>query len=369
MEKKKTLYVPHDLIIEILLRLPVISLLRFKCVRKLWLSLISDPYFTNSHFQMTIATHTPGILFLSNDLRKTLSLDFQSKLQFTKIPSPNFLHPQSRIEIISSCRGFIFLLQSSKFHLWNPCTVSHKQIPLSLNESNVNNLCYLYGFGYDKLRDDYLVVTISYDQTLYDSHSHLEFFTLKDNIWREIEGTRFPYTNNTWRCLSPRVGTLFNENINWLASNEESGDNVILAFNITERKLVEMPYPDDFECEQDEDCELWVFGEFLSLFSMNFYDNDTVEIWVMKEYKVHSSWIKTHVLHVNGIPTQYFTPICSTKSGNIFGTDYTARRLVMYNKKGKLRKHESYYGGPLGPPGHDVTTYTKSLLSLPSNNV
>jgi hypothetical protein len=185
MEKKKTLYVPHDLIIEILLRLPVISLLRFKCVRKLWLSLISDPYFTNSHFQMTIATHTPGILFLSNDLRKTLSLDFQSKLQFTKIPSPNFLHPQSRIEIISSCRGFIFLLQSSKFHLWNPCTVSHKQIPLSLNESNVNNLCYLYGFGYDKLRDDYLVVTISYDQTLNDSYSHLEFFSLKDNIYME----------------------------------------------------------------------------------------------------------------------------------------------------------------------------------------
>jgi hypothetical protein len=130
-----------------------------------------------------------------------------------------------------------------------------------------------------------------------------------------------------------------------------------------------MPYPDDFECEQDEDCELWVFGEFLSLFSMNFYDNDTVEIWVMKEYKVHSSWIKTLVLYVNGISTQYFTPICSTKSGNIFGTDYTARRLVMYNNKGKLRKHESYDGGPLGPPGQYVTTYTKSLLSLPSNNV
>jgi hypothetical protein len=143
--------------------------------------------------------------------------------------------------------------------------------------------------------------------------------------------------------------------------------DVIIAFDLMEKKLLEMSLPDNFDHEPPE-YDLWVFGEFLSLWAMD-YDNDTVEIWVMKEYKVHSSWIKTHVLHVNGIPTQYFTPICSTKSGNIFGTDYTARRLVMYNNKGKLRKHESYYGGPLGPPGHDVTTYTKSLLSLPSNNV
>jgi hypothetical protein len=44
----------------------------------------------------------------------------------------------------------------------------------------------LYGFGYDESRDDYLIVSISCGQT---SSSHLEFFSLKDNTWKEIEGT------------------------------------------------------------------------------------------------------------------------------------------------------------------------------------
>jgi hypothetical protein len=54
-------YLPHELIIQILLRLPVKSLLRFKCVCKLWLTLISDAHFANSHFQIT-ATHTRRIM-------------------------------------------------------------------------------------------------------------------------------------------------------------------------------------------------------------------------------------------------------------------------------------------------------------------
>lgn len=49
------MHVPHELIIQILLRLPVKSLIHFKCVRKLWFSLISnDSHFANSHFQLTV---------------------------------------------------------------------------------------------------------------------------------------------------------------------------------------------------------------------------------------------------------------------------------------------------------------------------
>jgi len=191
--KKKTnsqRYLPHELIVQILLRLPVKSLIRLKCVCKPWLSLISnDPHFANSHFQITASTHTRKIMFISPSLSDTLSFNFEVSIQNNTVierPNPNFINPLSDglIEIVRSCRCFIFLYHNSSFHLWNPSTRVHKQIPLSpieFNEDDVDafEYCYLYGFGYDQLRDDYLVVSVSYDPTLLHCHSCLEFFSFK----------------------------------------------------------------------------------------------------------------------------------------------------------------------------------------------
>jgi len=51
------------------------------------------------------------------------------------------------------------------------------------------------------------------------------------------------------------------------------------------------------------------------------YGNSKVDIWVIKEYKVYSSWTKILVLPIDDIPSPRFSPICSTKSGDIVGTD------------------------------------------------
>jgi hypothetical protein len=104
MEKKETRFLPHDLLIQILLKLSVMSLLRFKCVCKSWFSLISDSLFANSHFQ----TQTPRILSMTNDpIFEKLSIDFEAPLSYDtacKISNPNFMHPESDfgVEIINS---------------------------------------------------------------------------------------------------------------------------------------------------------------------------------------------------------------------------------------------------------------------------
>jgi hypothetical protein len=165
MEEK---YLPHDMINQILPRLPVKSPLHFECVHKSLFSLISDPHFAYSHFQKSATKHTHRIMFMPYSIEKTLSLNFELKVHFesaSQIPSPNFELSCADFfnKIINSYRCFIFLHHSSKFHLWNPCIGAHKQIHLSPNELNVDNFCYLYGFGYDRLRDDYLVISISKD--------------------------------------------------------------------------------------------------------------------------------------------------------------------------------------------------------------
>ncbi|CAI8610528.1 unnamed protein product [Vicia faba] len=171
-------------------------------------------------------------------------------------------------------------------YLWKPSNAVHKQIsfsPFNLN-LDFNYFCYLDGFGYDPSTDDYLVVSMSYNPALAHISPHLEFFSLRANTWKETEGTYFPYMNAS---DNPRVWSLFNGAIHWLAFNSDTSMNFIIAFDLAERKLLQMSIPMSGGFDIDPKfCDLWVFGEFLSLWSMK---NDTVEIWVIKEYKVHSS--------------------------------------------------------------------------------
>jgi F-box interacting protein len=238
---------------------------------------------------------------------------------------------------------------------------------------------YFYGFGYDQSTDDYLVVSMSSGT----NSSYLEFFSLRANAWKEIdEGTRIRYANATEDYR--KEGSFFNGAIHWFAYRHQLEKNVIVAFDLMERKLIGMHLPDQFDLEIDYYSGLWVFREFLSLWALS-HDNVTVEIWVMKEYRVHSSWTKTYVLPTDDIFTNYFSPLCCTKSGDIVGT-YGRYRLVKYNDEGHLLGHvHSYFNHPYrfrvvmytesrwhkqeDPYKFRVVMYTESLLSLPGDNV
>jgi len=374
--KKKTnpqRYLPLELIVQILLRLAVKSLIRFKCVCKSWFSLIShDPHFANSHFQIT-AKHSRRVLFMSNHVPTTLSLDFEAldydndnAVYELPNPIPNYVEPLRHFKVdyrdtnSSSCRGFIFLRHNQDLFIWNPSTGVYKQIPLSANDSN--SFHSLYGFGYDQLRDDYLAVSVSVRSNKLMGYPRLRIFSLRDNTWKELEAPHSPYVLYASNNI---VGSLFNGAIHWFVVRGDIKRQVIIAFDLMDRKLLEMPVPDGFH-HSSGNCNLWVFGEFLSLWAKD-YANKRVEIWVMNEYKVHSSWTKTLVLPIDGISTLSFHPICSTKNGDIVGTDGVTQ-LLKYNDRGQLLQHGSFWDGPL-PFGSQVTVYTQSLLPLPGDNM
>jgi hypothetical protein len=195
---------------------------------------------------------------------------------------------------------------------------------------------------------------------------HLEFFSLRANTWKEIEATQFswPIGNEP-----PTSGFLFNEAIHWVAYRSDLIRHVVVAFDLLERKLFDMHLPDDFDRGfKLKDFGLWVFGEFLSLWAVYYgdvHDKSTLEIWVMKEYKVDSPWTKTLVLPFGGTARKNFPPICSTKSGDIIGTNgYTG--LEKYNDQGQLLEYNSYFKFN-SKCGWQVALYIESLLSLPDN--
>ncbi|KAL5065016.1 hypothetical protein RYX36_026753, partial [Vicia faba] len=355
--RRLMMILPHELVIQILLRLPVKSLIRFKCVCKLWFSLIShDSYFANSHFQLTATEPNCRILHISNS---TQSIDVEGSLDSGISLNLDCIFPEyftDDFQVKGSCRGFILFCGSLNIYVWNPSTGVHKRIPLSPFGSDLDAE-YFYGFGYDDSTEDYLVVSMSHHD--YDDPSlHLEYFSLKANAWEEVEGPHFSYTFDD----EPKGGSLYKGAIHWLAYCDDLGSDVIVAFDLMERKLSYMHLPRHSNGEQ---CSgLWVYGEFLSVYAKN-NSNVTVEIWVMKEYKVNSSWTKTIVLPVDLVvcPNEDFYPLCCTKNGDIFGTDEDDG-LVKYDKNGRFLEQHSYSNYNLRC---DVTMYIDSLLSLPGD--
>ncbi|ESW26158.1 hypothetical protein PHAVU_003G095700 [Phaseolus vulgaris] len=349
---------PRNLIIQILLRLPVKSLARFKSVCKSWFSLISDPHFAISHFELAAAC-TERLLLLEPTVPEVRSIDFNAPLHDDSASAAlnfNFLSPESHSDLIlGSCRGFVLLDCSQSLCLWNPATGIHKQVCQSpiASDMDARVFVFLYGFGYDPSTDDYLVVQASYNV---DSEvaTRVEFFSFRANAWKEIEGIHLSYMNS---CDDIRTGLLLNGAIHWLAYRCDVSMDAIVAFDLTERSFSDILLPDDM-CEYDL-CNLGVLGDFLCV---HVYGYDCpAKIWVMKEYKIQSSWTKSVDVSVDEIPTKYFSLICSTKSGDIVGKDGN-NGLVKCNSEGQLLEHRSYSNCR----SHSlVAVYTESLLSLP----
>ncbi|KAK7245353.1 hypothetical protein RIF29_40193 [Crotalaria pallida] len=356
-----------DLMALILLRLPVKILLCFKCVSKSWLSLISDPQFAKSHFELA-ATPTHRLLCLPEkgftSQARSLDLD-ASSLHGASVSAPlnlSFLPPFSFTEIKCSCRGFLLLCHSFEdLYLWNPSTNIHRLLPVSPTAASNMDVPVLrdtifYGFGYDPSKDDYLVLLASYDPVPLLSMALVktcfELYSSRANAWEKIEGTDLPYMASD----GPRTGTLLNGIIHWFAHCPDA--LVILAFDLVERKFSEVRLPNNFNPNYTF-CDLCVLGGCLSV---HVTLGDTTEIWVMKKYNVQSSWTKSFTLSNNDLPSpkQDFSPIFATRSGDIVGLN--GSMLVKCNAEGQLLEHRLFCDAP---DGCEAVMYRESLLSFP----
>ncbi|XP_061344246.1 F-box protein CPR1-like [Gastrolobium bilobum] len=330
---------PEELIAEILLRLPVKSLVRFKCVCKSWFSLISDPQFAKSHFDLAAApTHR---LLVDKSFRASIDIEafFDDDSALVHLATPIPFYRNSSLRMLGSCRGFILLKfgRNSNFDLilWNPSTGSHKTIPFSRPYSWSSSYC---GLGYDVATDDYLVITIL--------PHRIEFFSLKTNSWNKIEGN-YPFSKDgdDWGWYAYKVGKVglfLNGALHWL--DVPDGVDVV---DKTARCL--------------SLCYCWSRGTSEAM----------IEIWTMKEYKVQSSWTKSAVsITFLMAPDIYLSPICFTEGGEIVVGSDDRGVLMKLNGEGKLLNYRKYNRGfveSMSLSNPFSIMYRESLLSLPSD--
>ncbi|KAL2329774.1 hypothetical protein Fmac_017355 [Flemingia macrophylla] len=382
MKKNPNLTLPLELIGEILLRLPVRSVVRFKLVCKSWLSLISEPQFGLSHYDLAAAP-SHRLFLISNDSYAE-SLDFRSSplgahSSVVRLPLPPTSPPfrdehrhrdhHDKHEIVGSCRGLIVLYfeRSCDLIIWNPSIGVYELLPKF--DYGITRL-YLFGFGYDTASDDYLLVLIGLfneyrsDEDSDDGDASEESACRVDyqviSFKSDSSDTgdvfvRYVILSDRFRC-----GVLFNVALHWLVFSKEKRVPVILVFDLIKRGFSEIPLFGCITMEKYEVNSFRVMGGCLSV-CCSLRDSAVDEIWVMKEYKEESSWTKFVVIPSNG-----FSPICFAEDGGIIGSNVDGR-LEKLNDKGEVLDHFVYGEGQwLYSADLQCAVYRESLVSLSS---
>ncbi|XP_059310639.1 F-box/kelch-repeat protein At3g06240-like [Lycium ferocissimum] len=330
---------PPELTSEILLRLPVKTLLKMRCVSKSMLSLISSHQFIRNHLKLSANNQefTYHRLLFRNFEFDNNSLTFYTyPLYPTKYEVPQHIPTEldfscedtfgDRYRILGSCDGLFCISRDFEdLFIWNPSTRKLKELPPSgINVPRTDSFDDIsYGFGYTELQSDYKVVEIVGSQ--HNNSYDVSVYSLRSNSWKRIQ----EYPNI---ILWDHSGKFLNGKIHWIAGDRVGGVRFISSFNLADETFGNVALPDLNEYEFD--WEIGSSGRNICLFCC---EENKTDVWVMKEYEIVESWTK-----VFSIPSRDYEacPIFISQNNEILV--HQSRSLVWYNSRHNTFMHPEF---------------------------
>ncbi|GLU15700.1 hypothetical protein SLE2022_321700 [Rubroshorea leprosula] len=324
-----------DLIVDILSRLPVKDLLRFRCVSKTFRSLIDSSDFVKLHLNRSVTSHTNHTLILSkHDLRVA---DLASLNSFSRLQHPLM---GDDLNILGSCNGLLCISNIlDDMAVWNLSMKKYIILPsLSLGSYDL----YVFGFGYDSVNDDYKVVRITQSGGKEGKplESEVKVLSMGRKGWRRIED--IPYV---LPCPGAN-GVFASGSLHWVVSykDEPSDENVIVALDVGLEEYREVPQP-EYTDNKKFRLDVGVLGGCLCLMA-NYLSH--VDLWVMREYGVKESWSKLLSLACDDVvgSLRSMKPLAYSRSGDQVLLEQDNTNLVWYDLKMKKAKNVSASGMP-----------------------
>ncbi|XP_020554657.1 putative F-box protein At5g62060 isoform X2 [Sesamum indicum] len=251
MESLKNGDLPEDVIMEILLRLPVKTLLQLKCVCKHWYALIGSAIFVNQHFSQ------------------------ESNQEHLLI---RHYRPDEERYVFALYVDEIFSEYEEPDHLQMPVTVAALMGPLN----GVFCVVSISGFGLDPSSGDYKLVSIQYfwNEEMDVPHypSLVSVYNSGSDSWRHFEDVDLV---NSSRCAYRSLcNTYLNGVYYWLTEFNDT-DVAILAFDMSSEKFQEIQVPD---CIKSKEGDLALYDSSIALLSCDLDKIDKcVDVWVMKK--------------------------------------------------------------------------------------
>uniref|UniRef100_A0A7N2LGL4 F-box domain-containing protein n=1 Tax=Quercus lobata TaxID=97700 RepID=A0A7N2LGL4_QUELO len=253
--RQRNIYLPDDLVINnILTRLPVKSVMRFRRVCKSWYSSIKTSDFIDTHLSNYKDSHDNGYVIHMPSVRNTSSYRSPSSSSssntsipvctvafdctFDKISDVRIPFDVNFNQIVGSCNGLLCVANSGNvIYLWNPSIRKFKRLPDTLL-GQLDNVTL--GFAYHPENNDYKVVRIS--STPFGapvSYHEIEVYTLSSDSWRRV-GITLTTTVILYDKNFPLPIPLVNGALHWISCIAEGEENhksrTIMAFDVNKRR-------------------------------------------------------------------------------------------------------------------------------------
>ncbi|WCJ28837.1 F-box and associated interaction domains-containing protein [Euphorbia peplus] len=287
---------PEEIVKEILLRLPLKSLLRFKTVWKSWYSIINSNEFIKEHLSLAHAArynqhkNLLGLLIPDKYASYPCILyneDSDGIIHVRKFDFPYHLfvdhENESSIKLCNSCDGLICFVISRDHTIlvWNPSLPTENKTIQPKWFSDVDTV----GMGYDP--DDYKIIKVPFKSTVDEDYS-VEIFSLKSSSWRI---KRLCKRNSVYYSTSTLIYA--KKGLHWAATEFKEGKegqemvDFIIYFDLAKESLDYMNLPPK---------------RFAFLALINYKDSLAIvgetaefqqELWVLEDYcGMKSSWNK-----------------------------------------------------------------------------
>ncbi|KAF5728859.1 putative F-box and associated interaction domains-containing protein [Tripterygium wilfordii] len=343
--------ISKDLITEIILRLPVKSLIRFKWVSKTWCSMIEDPDFIKLHLDHSLKTGSNHYLMLKD--RRLFTVDFDSLTTAVEMEHhPLYAGLGGETEAIGSSNGLVLLRNSEQnLALYNFSTRTYHRLPveplLKFGSESDDPGSVFYGFGYDSVNDDYKVLRIvlhlfqDAEDVFWTLKSEVDVYSLKSDSWRTVDDANF----HTMWLSRPFHELFFHRSYGLLAGNAlhwvaPGIPNFIIGFGLGCEEFHMVPQP-DYESNGFE-MDLSVLAGCLC--ALCHYNSSCVDVWMMKEYGVEDSWTKLFKIEQ---PDVYnWKPLAYSKKGEDVLLLKNEEKLVWYDLRRKRTRRVRITGAP-----------------------
>ncbi|XP_074335731.1 F-box protein CPR1-like isoform X2 [Apium graveolens] len=357
---------PNELIDEILCRLPVKPVLRFRCVSKGWCSLIDSNAFIKKHLKKTLECNIGGGLIINGDGGDFYLADFDSlddaDASAVRIDAPikNLLVES---QFVGASNGLICVWQNqmNDVFLFNPATRKSRKIanssPQMFPTSFSQFESFTCGFGYDQTNDDYKVVKVAECYSSRFRGKLAILYSLKTNTWTRIRNFPANIRITSNECV------FTNGSLHWTAiTNPVNGKDIILAFDLQLEQFKEVPSPPITRALVNFNWKCLVgVGECLC-FTDN-YPESSMDVWLMKDYGARNTWYKAFTVEQRSTLGSFssFSPIAFSKSHSDVLLLEVDGKLVWYDPERKTVKNLRIRGIPVNC---NLFFYTESLLRL-----
>ncbi|KAK2980454.1 hypothetical protein RJ640_028862 [Escallonia rubra] len=348
---------PDDIAINILLILPIKSLVRFKCVSKSWRSLITDPLFVQQHLKRdddpcNTALCRFGVVGSSRPsaIKGLINLhSVNNDASNRPVVRADSKSSSNNFKILGSCNGLVLVYACyyGRLLLWNPSTRQYNK--LATMPSRYTGRA-LWGLGYDSSRDDYIVVHVE----LYARRPGLP--TINFQVFKQSTNTlEYSWLGFNY-VFSSQTATLVNGTPHWIVRRYRSELMAVICFDVKEDTFKEVPLPPVGDYAK---IGLGLLGGCLCI--AHDLGMRGFEVLAMKKYGSRESWTRLFVIPSSFVQVK---PLAFVENDQVL-MEVDGKKLVLYNPNRKRAKTIVMYNNS---EEFQAATFIESLVSPNRDN-